>query len=76
MREDVWICWNCMGRDDISPVRDLSLGGVFLETRKTRPLGTAVKLDFLVQEGQIRTDAVVTYRVPERGWGAQIHGHY
>jgi hypothetical protein len=25
---DVWAYWSCNGRDDVSPVVDLSLGGV------------------------------------------------
>jgi hypothetical protein len=70
--ENVWICWNCMGHDDISRVRDLSLGGVFFDTRKTRAIGTTVKVDFLVQEGQIRADAVVRHRLPDRGWGLKF----
>jgi hypothetical protein len=70
--ENVWICWNCMGRDDISRVHDLSLGGLFFDTRKTRAIGTTVKVDFLVQEGQIRADAVVRHRLPDRGWGLKF----
>ena len=70
--ENVWICWNCMGRDDISRLRDLSLGGLFFDTRKTRAVGTTLKLDFLVQEGQIRADAVVKYRLPDRGCGVKF----
>ena len=72
MLENVWICWNCMGRDDVSRVRDLSLGGLFFDTRKTRPIGTAIRVDFLVQEGQIRADAVIRHRVLERGWGLKF----
>jgi len=70
--DKVWICWNCMGRDDISRVRDLSLGGLFFETRKSRAIGTNVKVDFLVQEGQIRADAIVKHRLPDRGCGLKL----
>jgi hypothetical protein len=63
-----------MGRDDVSRVRDLSLGGLFFNTRKTRPVGTAIKVDFLVQEGQIRADAVIRHRLPDRGWGVKFTG--
>ena len=72
MLENDWICWNCTGRDDVSCVRDLSLGGLFFDTRKVRPIGTAIKVDFLVQEGQIRADAVIRHRVLERGWGLKF----
>jgi len=66
---DVWVCWNCNGREDISGVRDMSIGGLFLNTQLRRATGTAMKIDFLVQEGQIRPDAVVRHAVPDRGLG-------
>jgi hypothetical protein len=67
--QDVWVCWLCNGRDDISRVRDLSLGGLFLETALPRAIGSPTKIDFLVGEGQIRADAVVRHVVPGRGLG-------
>jgi hypothetical protein len=45
----------------------MSLGGLFVETSTSRGLGSAVKLEFLVQEGQIRADAVVKRVEPGRG---------
>ena len=63
----VWVYWYCGGRDDVSRVRDLSLGGLFVETPTSRGLGSTVKLEFLVQEGQIRADAVVKRIEPGRG---------
>ena len=59
--EDVWVCWHANGRDDVSRVRDVSLGGLFLQTPAQRPIGAATKLDFLVSEGQIRADAVIRH---------------
>jgi hypothetical protein len=32
----VWVYWNCKGREDTSRVRDLSMGGLFVETEKAR----------------------------------------
>ena len=58
---DVWVCWNSNGRDDLSRVRDVSLGGLFLQTPAQRPVGAPTKLDFLVTEGQIRADAVIRH---------------
>jgi hypothetical protein len=46
---------------------NLSLGGLFVETRKSRDMGSTTKLEFLVQEGQIRADAVVKRSEPGRG---------
>jgi hypothetical protein len=67
--QDVWVCWLCNGRDDISRVGDLSLGGLFLETRFVRAIGSTTKIDFLVSEGQIRVDAVVRHVAAGRGLG-------
>ena len=67
---DVWVCWNCIGREDISRVRDMGIGGLFLNTRLVRAIGTPMKIDFLVQEGQIRADAEV--RHADRGLGLRF----
>ena len=72
LSQDLWVCWNCNGRDDISRVRDLSLGGLFLETPTLRTVGASTKVDFLVSEGQIRADAVIRHRVPGRGLGLKF----
>ena len=58
---DIWVCWHSNGRDDLSRVRDMGLGGLFLQTPAQRPIGAATKLDFLVTEGQIRADAVIRH---------------
>jgi hypothetical protein len=65
--ERVWVDWRCVGREDISRVRNLSLGGLFVETPTARSVGSTAKLEFLVQEGQIRADAVVRRAEPARG---------
>ena len=70
--QDVWVCWHCNGREDVSRVRDLSLGGLFLETATLRAIGTQTKVDFLVGEGAIRADAVVRHVVPGRGLGLKF----
>jgi hypothetical protein len=45
----------------------MSLGGMFIETRAASGLGSNVKLEFLVQEGQIRADGIVRRVEPGRG---------
>jgi hypothetical protein len=59
----------CCGR---SRVCDLSPGGLFLSTPVPPPLGAKAKLDFLVQEGQIRAEAVVRHFVPGSGLGLKF----
>ncbi len=63
----VWVYWRCDENDETARVRDVSLGGLFVETAKPRAVGSTAKVDFLVQEGPIRADAVV--RHVERGCG-------
>ena len=66
------MCWKCQGRDDISLVRNMSIGGLFIETPQPRPTGTVTRLDFLVAEGQIRADAVVRHANPGSGLGLKF----
>jgi PilZ domain-containing protein len=70
--EDVWVCWRCDGWEDVSRVCDLSVGGLFLSTPIPRPLGARVRVDFLVPEGQIRTEAVVQHLIPHGGVGLKF----
>src|SRR5258706_13165497 len=72
MTQDVWVCWQCNGRDDVSRVCDLSLGGLFLETASPRAIGSATKGDFLAGGGQVRAEAVVSHRVAGRGLGLKF----
>jgi c-di-GMP-binding flagellar brake protein YcgR len=72
MPDQVWVCWHSNGRDAISRVRDISLGGLFVQTSTLRKIGTPAKLDFLVPEGQIRADAVVRHVSPGHGLGLKF----
>jgi PilZ domain len=70
--EDTWVFWNCNGRDDVSKIRDLSPGGLFIETAKQFPANTETKLHFLVQEGEISALAVVRHAQPGSGLGLKF----
>lgn len=65
--DGVWVYWQCNGRDDVSRVLNLSSEGLFLAASSPRPVGTKARVDFLVQEGQIRAEVIV--RHIERGNG-------
>jgi hypothetical protein len=72
--EDVWVYWESAPYRDISRVRDLSPGGLFLETRARKKEGELVRLHFLVQEGQIRAEAEIRHVAPNgRGFGMKIN---
>ena len=70
--DGVWVYWRSNGRDDISRVHDLSTGGLFIETATPRVTNTKITVDFLVEEGQIRAEAVVRHAKPGRGLGLRF----
>jgi PilZ domain-containing protein len=70
--EGVSVYWRCDGLDDVSPVRDLSFGGLFIDTSVAVPVGAVATIDFLVQEGQIRAEAVVRHVKPTSGLGLKF----
>ena len=68
----VWVYWRCNGCDETARVRNVSLGGLFVETPRPKAVGMTVKVDFPVQEGQIRAGAVVRHVEPGRGLGLKF----
>jgi hypothetical protein len=66
------VYWHCRGREDVSLVRNLSMGGLFIETPEARPEGIQARLYFLVEEGQIRAEAVVRHAKPAAGLGLKF----
>jgi hypothetical protein len=66
---DVYVYWSSVGADDTSRVRDLSSGGLYVHTRNARAVGEKTNVHFLVEEGQIRAEAVVRHVEPGRGLG-------
>jgi hypothetical protein len=70
--EDLWVYWECEGYEDVSRVRNLGLGGLYVETSMFRPPGIFAALNFLVREGQIRTEAIVCHTVTSSGIGLRF----
>jgi hypothetical protein len=50
----------------------MSMGGLFVETEKAWDVDATIRLDFLVQEGQIRAEAVVRHVKPGSGLGLKL----
>jgi len=69
---DVWVYWQCGPRVDVSRVRNVSAGGMFLESEIPLPKGQTANLHFLVQEGSIRADAEVRRSMPGEGLGLKF----
>lgn len=70
--EDVWVYWRCEGHDDLSRIQNISLGGLFIETLRRKASGVTASLHFLVQEGQVRADAIVRHALPGTGIGLKF----
>jgi hypothetical protein len=71
--EDIWVCWVCNGRDDISRVLDISIDGLFIQTPHVKVKeGMPAKLDFLVQEGRIKAEAVIRHVKGGSGLGLRF----
>jgi c-di-GMP-binding flagellar brake protein YcgR len=70
--ESILVYWSCAGRNDVLYVRNLSFGGVFIATQAPPPLGDKAQIDFLVEEGQIRTRAVVRHVKGSSGTGLEF----
>lgn len=64
--------WYCSGHEDVSHVRNLNLGGLFLETPLQKNPGVAVEIHFLVGEGPIHARAVVRHVEPGHGLGLRL----
>ena len=72
--EGIRVYWSCAERSDVSRIRNLSFGGVFIETPKPQPVGAKAEIHFLVEEGQIRTKAVVRHAEGASGMGLEFTG--
>ena len=70
--DGVWVYWRSKGKDELSRVHDLSAGGLFISTANLRPVDTKARLDFLVEEGQIRAEAIVRHIEPGSGLGLKF----
>jgi len=66
------VLWKCGRTEDTSKVKDVSVGGLFIETSKLCPIDATVELHFLVEDGEVRASATVKYVLPGVGFGLQF----
>ena len=64
--------WQHGGEQNVSRVRDLNIGGLFIDTPNPPPSGTSLTLLFSVPEGEIRSSALVKNVSPGEGMGVQF----
>ena len=70
--QGVWALWRSGSVEDTSRVKDLSARGLFIETLKVCPVDASVDLHFLVEEGEIKANAIVRYVKTGSGLGLQF----
>lgn len=70
----IWVSWQTAGANasNVSRVRDLSIGGVFVSTQAPPPVGTTVKLLFALPEGEVRVEGIVRYADSKKGMGVEF----
>ena len=68
----VWVAWQDGKQQNVSRVRDLNVGGLFIATPTPLALGSTVTLLLSVPEGEIRSRAVVRNVIPGEGMGVQF----
>jgi hypothetical protein len=70
--DSVYVSWYNDGEEELSRVRNLNLGGIFIETSARKDVGAQLELNFFVREGQIRAKAVVRHVKPSHGLGLKF----
>jgi PilZ domain len=68
----VWVAWQAGGPRNVSRVRDLSEGGVFISTALSVPIGAEVELLFALPEGEARIHGLVRYADGKNGIGVEF----
>jgi PilZ domain len=73
--QGVWVAWQDgdeQSKRNVSRVRDLNIGGLYIATLTPAELGTSLTLLMAVPEGEIRAKANVRNVVPGEGMGVQF----
>jgi Tfp pilus assembly protein PilZ len=68
----VWVAWQDGKQQNVSRVRDLNIGGLFIATSTPLELGSTVTILLSVPEGEIRSRATVRNIIPGEGMGVQF----
>jgi PilZ domain len=66
------VTWYGGGDQQVSRVRTLGVGGLFLSGSRIKPVGTTLKLVFEVPGGMVFADALVRNIVPGEGMGVEF----
>jgi PilZ domain len=69
----VWVSWQDTIRKDVSRVREVGFGGLFISTPNPLAVGTVLTLLLSVPEGEIRAGAIVRNTSPDEGMGVEFN---
>ena len=64
--------WYGGGDQQVSRVKTLGMGGVFLSVSRVRPIGTSLRLVFEIPGGIVQTEGVVRSVSPDEGMGVEF----
>jgi len=68
----LWVAWeNATGRE-VSRVRELNAGGMFIATANPPEVGATLEVLLSVPEGEIRAKAIVRNVAPGEGMGVEL----
>jgi hypothetical protein len=70
----IWVAWQHNKDQDISRVRDLNVGGLFINTPSPPPEGATIQILLSIPEGEIKSEAVVRNVTPAQGMGVEFKG--
>jgi PilZ domain len=68
----VWVAWRDGKQENVSRVRDLNVGGLYVATPTPLAVGSTFTILLSVPEGEIRSRAVVRNVVPGDGMGIEF----
>lgn len=69
----VWVAWQQpKGSRNVSRVRDVSAGGVFISTTVDVPVGSTLEMLFALPEGETRVNGIVRYADSAKGIGVEF----
>jgi len=64
--------WKSGGTNIISPVKDFSISGAFINSQQPLPVGTRLSLLLSLPEGEIQVQAIVRNRRAQGGIGVEF----
>lgn len=70
--QGMYVAWYGGEGQEVSRVRTLGMGGLFISTNNPQPAGTKLILVFEVPGGSVQADAVVRSVVPDEGMGVEF----